>query len=73
MADAETKAEQLARLAGVSLGKPTYISESIYMPSPYPRMAVTEMAAPAAMPETLISPGETEITLTVQVAYAILD
>ena len=73
MADAETKAEQLARLAGVSLGKPTYISESIYMPFPYPRMAVMEMAAPAAMPETPISPGEAEITLTVQVAYVILD
>ena len=73
MADAKSKAEQLARLAGVSLGKPTYISESIYMPSPYPRVAMEEIPMPAAAPETPISPGETEITLTVQVAYAILD
>ena len=73
MADAKSKAAQLARVAGVSLGKPTYISESIYMPSPYPRMAVMEMPEAAAMPETPISPGETEITLTVQVTYAILD
>jgi len=72
MADAQAKAEQLAAMAGVSLGKPTYVSESIYMPSfGYPRMEMMEMPVPAA--ETPISPGEMEITLTVQVAYAILD
>ncbi len=74
VADAQAKAEQLARLGGVRLGKPTYISESIYMPSLiyYPRAAMEETAAPAA-PPTPISPGEMEISLTVQVAYAILD
>ena len=36
MADAKAKAEQLAQLAGVTLGKPTYIAESgSYMPMLY--------------------------------------
>jgi len=71
MADAKAKAEQLANLGGVSLGKPTYISESIYMPSPIYRGAIPEaVPAPAPAP-TPISPGELEISLTIQVAYAI--
>jgi len=71
LADAEAKAEQLAKLAGVTLGKPTYISESIYTPSPiYPRAAYETAAAPAAAP-TPISLGEMDISLNVQVAYAI--
>lgn len=69
MADARAKAEQLADLAGVTLGKPTYISESTQSLPPMVRMAEVEAAAPA---ETPISPGEMEISLTVQVAYAIL-
>ena len=70
MADARAKAEQLAKLAGVTLGKPTYISESIFMPSPIYPARMAEMPAPAlAAPP--ISPGETEISLTVQIAYAI--
>lgn len=69
MADAKAKAEQLAELAGVTLGKPTYISEGIPYPI-YPRDYMYEMAG--AAPETPISPGEMEISLTVQVAYAIL-
>ena len=71
MADAKAKAKQLANLADVTLGKPTYISESIQIPSPiYPRVAYEEAPIPAAAP---ISPGEMEISLTIQVAYAILD
>jgi len=76
MADAEAKAEKLAGLAGVRLGKPTYISESSYLPSPiYPRVYYEGGMAPPApeVPPTEISPGEMEISLTVQVAYAILD
>jgi uncharacterized protein YggE len=76
MADVKAKAEQLASLAGVRLGKPTYISESSYLPSPiYPRV-VYEMPPGAAAPAPVappISPGEMEISLTVQIAYAILD
>ena len=70
MADAKAKAEQLADLADVTLGKPTYISEGISYPI-YPRDEVYyEGAAPKT--ETPISPGEMEISLTVQVVYAIL-
>lgn len=73
MADARNKAEQLASLAGVKLGKATYISENLYFPpTPIYRGPMME-AAPAAPPTTPISPGETEITLTVQVTYAILN
>ena len=71
---AKAKAKQLAELGGVTLGKPTYISEGISYPV-YPREYMYEMAASAAapVPETPISPGEMEISLTVQVVYAILD
>ncbi len=74
VADAEAKARQLAEVAGVKLGKPTYISESSYMPGPVYRGDVLEAVvsgAPAV--ETPISPGEMEITLNVQLAYAIED
>ncbi|MFC1974566.1 SIMPL domain-containing protein [Chloroflexota bacterium] len=68
MADATAKAKQLAKLAGITLGKPTYISESMQVPSPIYQRAVMEKAAAAPMP---ISPGEMDISLTVQVTYAI--
>jgi len=70
MADAKTKAEQLAELAGGRLGKATYISESSQIPPPIYRQDIYEEAIPVA--ETPISPGEMEISLTVQVAYALL-
>ena len=70
MAEAKAKAEQLAELAGVTLGKPTYISEGIQVP-PITRGVVYEEAVPGA--ETPIIPGEMEISLSLQVAYAILD
>jgi len=73
MADARAKAEQLAELAGVRLGKPTYISEGIQVPPIYPRGAYEEAGIPAPAPETPISPGEMELSLTIQVAYAILN
>lgn len=73
MAEAKDKAKQLANLADVTLGKPAYISESIQAPPPiYPRVMYegAPVPAPAAAP---ISPGETEISLTIQVIYAIRD
>jgi len=70
MADAEAKAEQLADLAGVDLGRPTYINESGgFIPVPRDFYKGVPEAAPA--PTTPISPGETEIQLTVQVVYSI--
>ena len=65
MADARAKAEQLAELAEVELGKPTYISEWASYP-----VSSREIYSAASAP-TPISPGEMELTLTVQVAYAI--
>ena len=73
MADARAKAEQMAELAGVKLGKPTYISESTYSPPPIFRQDLFEKAAGAPVPETPISPGEMEISINVQLVYAILN
>jgi len=72
MVDAEAKAKQLAELAGVSLGKPTYVSEGIQVPPPIWMEYNVAGMAPAPKAPTPISPGETKISLTVQVAYAIL-
>ena len=71
MADAKTRAEALAELGGVRLGKPTYITENSYQPGSiyFPGARVDE----AMDSETPISPGETEITLNVQVTYDVLD
>ena len=73
MANAKAKAEQLAELAGVELGKPTYISEgTLYYPVDYRDAG---MMAPEAEEGyiTPISPGELELSLTVQVIYDIVD
>lgn len=67
MADAKAKAEQMANLADVKLGKPTYISESSYIPVPY----ALRSSAEAASSTTPISAGQLEITVSVQVAYSI--
>ena len=72
MADAVAKAGQLAELAGVKLGKPLYITESMIYPSSIYR-SYAEAAAPMPAMETPISPGEMEITTNVQIAYAITD
>ncbi|MBI2836478.1 MAG: SIMPL domain-containing protein [Chloroflexi bacterium] len=69
MADAKAKAQQLAQLGGVSLGKATYIAESGRFPPPIP-LAFAEGRLAAAAP-TPISAGEMEITLSVQVVYEI--
>ncbi len=70
IADAKSKAEQLAELAEVILGKPTYISEG-GIQTPTPRVMAEEMVLKAAA-ATPITPGEMEISLTVQIVYAIL-
>ncbi len=68
MQDAAAKAQQLASLAGVNLGKAIYISESGgYIPQPI-RLDTSAGVSSASTP---ISPGELDITLTVQVGYAI--
>ncbi len=68
--DAVAKAKQIAQAAGIKLGKPLYISEvNVYVPQPMSFKGYAESNAP--VPPTPISPGELEITLTVQVVYEI--
>jgi uncharacterized protein YggE len=68
--NAKDKAEQLAGLAGVSLGKATYISENSYY-APVVRAGYDMAMEESAMGGTTISPGELEISVNIQVAYAI--
>ena len=70
MNNARTKAEQLARLAGVTLGRPIRITETVSAP-PMPVDLAPRMAAPAAGVATPISPGTQDVTTMVQVTYAI--
>lgn len=72
MVDAKNKGEQLASLAGVKLGPPTYISESSYLPVPVYKSDAMMEAAPSPAPITPISPGQLDVTVDVQVVYSIL-
>ena len=66
MEDAEDKANQIATLAEVKLGKSTYISEgAASRPITRPLYESTALV----VVETLISPGELRITTHVQIAY----
>ena len=75
MQDAKSKGEQLARLSGVGLGAPIYITEG-GAPIPfngYPGLAGGkggDMSQPSS--PTPISPGQSEVRLTVQVVYDIV-
>jgi uncharacterized protein len=69
--DAANKAEHIASLASVNLGQPTYISEgNTYMPSDI-RYMYDEVLIKSSSPETYVSPGELDISIDVQIAYAI--
>ncbi len=71
MADAKAKADQLASLAGIKLGAATYVTESTgYYPIQMPVMRDAAGGATSGV-SVPISAGETEITLNVQVAFAI--
>ncbi|MDP6604799.1 MAG: SIMPL domain-containing protein [Dehalococcoidia bacterium] len=72
VADAQARAETLATLAGVTLGKVRSISESgVSMPFAERSFGGGVMQAAAAAPPSPISPGETEISLSVFVEYEI--
>jgi uncharacterized protein YggE len=70
MSNAQSKAQQLARDAGVSLGRPVAINESD-TGGVTPVQPVARAAAPAAAVTTPIEPGQMQITTTVHVVYAI--
>jgi len=73
IAAAKSKADELAKLAGVTLGKPTYIAENAQYTPTYGGYANFSMSAAQAAPMAIappISAGETKITLSVQVAYS---
>ncbi len=76
IADARNKAEQLARLAGVTLGKPSYVAEGTQYTPVYSSGRGMDMVLSAPVPSPAaesmppISTGEAKITLNVQVAYS---
>jgi uncharacterized protein len=70
MQNASNKAQQLARDAGVSLGRPTSIDESdVGGVTPVRQAIAPQAAAPAAA--TPIQPGELRVTTTVRVVWSI--
>jgi len=69
MADANDKAKSLAELADVKLGKATYINE--YNASTGTTVPIYAKAEAGMSDATQISAGQLEITVTVQVVYAI--
>lgn len=74
VADAKAKAEELAQLTGVTVGKVMSVSEVVggggFFPSNYQQFGLGGGAAPAVAP-TSISPGELEIAMQLQVTYTI--
>jgi uncharacterized protein YggE len=65
VADAKQKAEELAKLAGVTLGTPIAVEEvSFHSP-------IVTMSAAAAQATTPIEPGESTVSLEVRVRWAI--
>jgi uncharacterized protein YggE len=68
--DARTKAEQLAGLAGVTLGSPTSIVETFSAPpTPTPfNEATLSVAADSATP---IAPGTQQVAVTISVVYSL--
>ena len=77
IADAEHKAQKLAGLYGVTLGKPTYVLESSSNQQFYDSinhgwpMQVTTMAMMAPS-SSYINPGSTDVTLYIQASYPVL-
>lgn len=69
MANARAKAEQLARDAGVTLGRPTAIQESD-TGGVTPQRAFVSAPQAAAPASTPIQPGELRVTTTVHVVWS---
>jgi uncharacterized protein len=71
MQNARARAEQLARDAGVSVGRPLTIEESDVGGATPVQAAPRAAAAPAAAPPTPIQSGELQVRTTVRVVWAI--
>lgn len=72
LADAEEKAKQIADIADLKLGTLTYVNESIsYNTRSFDMVYEMAIPAPTAGASSSISPGETTITVIMQVAYSI--
>jgi hypothetical protein len=71
VADAQATAEELAALAGVTLGEPTYITESSSTPYRQTNFYAAPVIPTTGGGETAISPGELEVVVNVQMSYAI--
>jgi len=68
------KAEMLAELSGVKLGRLVYLSEGAAYSPPQPLYGRAEAAfAMADSYETSISPGELDISVTVQGVFLIAE
>jgi uncharacterized protein YggE len=71
MADAKAKAVQLADLADVTLGEPSFITEGSQTPVVYAAREYAMSDSMEAAGAPAISPGETTIVATVQIVYDI--
>lgn len=71
MTDAKERAEQLAELTGVKVGKPISITENTYYSTPYISIDYYKEVTAGASAETRLSAGETELQLTVQIVFDI--
>lgn len=72
-ANARTKAEQYAKLAGVTLDRAIHISEgtgALPISTPYPEMSLLKGAVGASVP-TPIQIGEQEVSVTVNVIFGV--
>jgi len=69
MADVKDRAQSLAKLAGVTLGKLVYVTES--SGQVYPQVISVGRSSVDSAQTTPISAGELEIDLTVQAVYSI--
>ncbi len=75
MNDAKAKAQDLARLSGVTLGRVTYVAENVYSQYQpyYAPLAMGGASYSAAMPVSAppINPGQSDVIINVQVSYSI--
>lgn len=67
-ADARTRAEQYAELAGRDLGPVLRVTESAGSPTPMPRMMAATMDVGAMMP---VEPGESTVTTSILVRFGL--